>query len=128
MRRNEAMRVIKTWVNAWATSARYHEAVKLPWLFGCPGGQDIMTHHVLHPHLYAVQLHLADASDNPLIRIGLCNPSVDSLNNVAFTFAGYHAVRRSARIQLLQSSLLAAQNGSHHPDYPEPGNPLWAAN
>ena len=75
-----------------------------------------------------VQAHLSDASDDPLTRIGLRSPTADSLNNVAFTFSGYHAVRRSAPIKNLQATLLAAQNESRHPEYPDPRDPFWAAN
>ena len=29
------MTVLKTWTNAWCTSSRYHEEVRLPGVFGC---------------------------------------------------------------------------------------------
>ncbi len=43
-RAHDAMRVIKSWVNSWATSDRYHEPVILPCLFGCVGAVDILDH------------------------------------------------------------------------------------
>ena len=33
-RNHDAMKIVKTWVNSWATSRRYHEPVILPCLFG----------------------------------------------------------------------------------------------
>ena len=40
LRKHDAMRVIKTWVNSWATSYRLHEPVLLPCLFGCVNASD----------------------------------------------------------------------------------------
>ena len=39
-----AMSVIKSWANAWTTSARMHEAYEFPCSFGCQGCEDDLEH------------------------------------------------------------------------------------
>ncbi len=80
------------------------------------------------PYLYAILRHLADASDDPLVRSGICDTTCDSLCSVAFAFAGYHAVRRSTLIKVMQSSPLVARNELPHPEHPDRGSPFWIAN
>ena len=46
LRKHDSRRVLKTWVNSWATSRRYHEAVQLPCLFGCKDGVDKQSHYL----------------------------------------------------------------------------------
>ncbi len=96
LRKHDAMRVIKTWVNSWATSYRMHEPVLLPCLFGCANASDQLSHYVMCPILFALQtLLIPDAPQNPLERIGLINISQRTALAVSCTFAGYHAIRRS---------------------------------
>ena len=91
----EAIKVIKCWCNAWATSARYHEDVLLPCLFGCRNCTDDLRHYLVCPHLFALWSFLVGSVSNvPLIRWGLINPTSGSLLQVACIFTGYHAVRR----------------------------------
>ena len=40
-----ATQVLKTWINSWATSHRFHERIRLPCLLGC--GSDDSLHHYL---------------------------------------------------------------------------------
>ena len=94
LRSAEAMMVIETWVNSWSTSYRYHEDPLLPCLFGCPAGIDKQAHYVLCPWLFFRQsLTRPETSPNPLERIAMRNPSVDSLKLLACSFAGYHAIK-----------------------------------
>ena len=88
-----------SWVNSWATSKRMHEATLLPCLFGCQDAIDCMTHYVHCPfwlYLLTRLLQQSPPSPLPLTRIGLVDPTIDSLLAVACSFAGYHAVKRQA--------------------------------
>ena len=97
LRKHDAMRVVKTWANSWATSTRYHEAIMFPCLFGCSCGEDRQSHYAQCPLLYTILLQLRphDISACPLTRLGLVSPSRDGLLTVSCTFAGYHAIKRS---------------------------------
>ena len=90
-----SIKVIKGWCNGWATSRRYHEAVLLPCLFGCPNEQDNLAHYLICPHLFAIWRYLVgDVSDMPLTRWGVDSPCVPCMQQIACVFSGYHAVRR----------------------------------
>ena len=43
LRKHDAMSVLKTWTNSWATSARYHEDVIFPCLLGCHRCKNFLT-------------------------------------------------------------------------------------
>ncbi len=106
LRKHDALRVIKTWVNSWATSYRMHEPVLLPCLFGCDGATDQLSHYVMCPILFALQtLLIIDAPQNPLERIGLINITRRTALSVSCTFAGYHAVRRAISLDLNHNTL-----------------------
>ena len=92
----DAIKVIKTLVNGWATSHRYHEEKLLPCVFGCSGCVDSLKHYMKCPALLAFRRFLACgvASEDPLIRRGLTNPSKDTSLLTSCIFSGYHAVRR----------------------------------
>ena len=53
-RMHDAMRVVKTWTNSWATSDRYQEPEVLPCLFGCTGEEDVLEHYLVCPILSLV--------------------------------------------------------------------------
>ena len=92
------MRVLKTWVNGWATMYRYHEPTLYPCLFGCHAKPDDLNHYVQCPHLYALSKFVrGHASDDPLIRLGLVHPSADVFKHMVCVFAGYHAMRNATR-------------------------------
>jgi len=102
LRKHDAMRVIKTWVNSWATSSRYHESVRLPCLFGCPDGLDSQSHYAMCPILFFLTAKSIKVSKWPIERIGLSMPSITSLKSVACVFSAYHAVKRSTFVISLQ--------------------------
>ena len=90
---------IKTWCNAWATSARMHEDTCLPCLFGCQDARDRMDHYIHCPFWCYLLLKLhtdPPPSPLPLTRLALMDPSIPSLLTVACSFAGYHAIKRLA--------------------------------
>ena len=49
LKKAEALMVLKTWGNSWATSYKFHEPVLLPCLFGCYHGIDKLAHYVVCP-------------------------------------------------------------------------------
>ncbi len=75
LRKHDVMRVVKTWVNSWATSDRYHEAVRLPCLFGCRK-LDKLPHYVFCPILFFLVSKILPVPAQPLERIGLVNPTL----------------------------------------------------
>ena len=98
MRTADSMRVMKTWVNGWATTYRYHEPTLYPCLFGCHAKPDDLKHYVQCSHLFAMNKFIrGHVSDDPLVRLGLVHPSADTCNNLVCVFAGYHAMRCATR-------------------------------
>ena len=94
----KAITVLKTWTNSWATSHRSHDPTILPCLLGCKAKPDSLIHYLQCPHLYALmKFFYCSTDENPLIRFGLVNPSLDSLSIICCASAGYHAIRRSVR-------------------------------
>eukprot|EP00972_Heterocapsa_arctica_P047620 7023676-Heterocapsa_arctica.AAC.1 len=47
-----AMCVVKTYLNSWTTTARFHEERRLPCVFGCAEGADSLPHYVACPKLW----------------------------------------------------------------------------
>ena len=96
-RAHDAIRVLKTWSNAWCTSGRFHEEVRLPCLLGCAGATDEQAHYCMCPYLYAIQKYLwqpiGTISEDPICRLGLRDPTSDSLLAVTCTFSAYHNLK-----------------------------------
>ena len=92
---HEAMQVIKTWVNSWSTSYRYHEDVLLPCLLGCPDKPDDLQHYIHCPHIWDItriafpSLNLA----SPLDRLCIGTTCTVSLRVLAACFQAYHALK-----------------------------------
>ena len=87
-----ASKVLKGWINGWATSRRYHEDRLL---LGCLHEKDQLEHYLQCPHLFALGIHLASHSDaDPLVRWGLVNPSTNNFKINACIYSGYHSLRR----------------------------------
>ncbi len=93
----DSIRIMKTWTNAWCTSDRFHETVRLPCLFGCNRATDKQAHYIMCPFLYAIQKFLwaptAEIHDDPLPCLALRDTCLDSLKLVACTFSGYHHLK-----------------------------------
>ena len=87
-------KVIKTWLNGWATTYRIKGDFKRDCLLGCHGEPDSLAHYLMCPRIYACSRHVVPStSDDPLIRCGLANPSKVSLSVAACTFSAYHALK-----------------------------------
>ena len=105
------MRVVKTWANAGSRSYRYHEPLLLPCVFGCQGFRDDLSHYVMCPMLFGMrQIIRPDTSPLPITRLGLHDPSRESLISLACVFSAYHAVRR------LIKNLPQSPHEFNHPD------------
>ena len=92
------MKVIKTWVNAWATSTRLHETNSLPCLFGCVGMRDDFAHYVECKVLNSLCKFLLESHpQDPLIAFGFLSPSVQHFKQLCCIFSGYHAMHRAAQ-------------------------------
>merc|ERR1712100_655860 len=75
LRTADSMRVLKTWVNGWATSYRYHDPTLYPCLFGCHAKPDSLDHYAQCSNLFALGKFIrGHSSDDPLIRMGLVQP------------------------------------------------------
>ena len=118
-RKHEAMLVIKTLINAWTTSARFHEVTRSACLLGCEVGSDDQRHYVRCDTLQRVvdecllkqfQLFRSPLACN-LFRIAIRVPSESTLKFVAATCVGYHAIKRSSFAQDLRAGVLSSSRG-----------------
>ena len=95
IRKHEAMQVVKTWCNSWATSYRYHEDPLLPCLLGCTTGIDDFTHYLVCPHIWSdVQnafpnLHFS----SPFERLCINTECTECIRVLAAVFQAYHTVK-----------------------------------
>ena len=80
LRQHDAMRVIKTWVNSWATSGRF-QGQRPSWcFFGCERCKDEQKHYAQCSVLYELQCMLcSDLSSDPLVRLGVKDPAIKYL-------------------------------------------------
>jgi endonuclease/exonuclease/phosphatase family metal-dependent hydrolase len=90
----QVMQVIKTWSNSWATTHRFHEARRLPCLFGCADASDDLAHYAFCEVLRSIMIQFAQPSDSSGTDcLGLTYPSVSNLKCIACMFYAYHAVK-----------------------------------
>ena len=89
-----AMCVFKTYVNAWATSKRFHEQDLLECVFGC-SAPDTITHYVECPRLWkAINKTIRKPCGNtPMSKLSLASASRGSMLDVAIAFTLYHAIK-----------------------------------
>ena len=99
-----AVQVIKTWSNAWATTHRFHEARRLPCLFGCSDALDSLNHYAFCPYISSVT-ERCNHSHKPSCMLGLADPSVIGMKGVAAMFYAYHSVSLHPIARALQSIL-----------------------
>ncbi len=92
------IKVVKTWLNGWATSHRMHEDNVHCCLLGCRDEQDSLNHYIHCPHLFALQRFLfSGISENPLIRFGIQTPEIFSFKVISCLFSAYHALKSEVR-------------------------------
>ena len=88
------VKVVKTWVNGWATTHRIKGNFFRTCMLGCTDAPDSLAHYLMCPIIYAVCLHvLPNTCEDPLVRCGLCEPSHECLLSVACIFFAYHALK-----------------------------------
>ena len=103
LRTTDSVKVLKIWLNGWATSHRMKEDVVLDCLLGCMVGCDSLKHYVSCPHMYALmRCFLPECSSLPLLRLGVVAPTRSSLLAVACAFSAYHALKGKGRAGLIQ--------------------------
>jgi len=91
--------ILKTWAGAWCTSARFHEEVRLPCLYGCRGEPDALQHYLVCPRLWrtvAVATHQR-VPDDPLERLCVRNCSRSNLRLLSVASRSYHTLKLSHR-------------------------------
>ena len=93
-----ATKVLKSWLNGWATSERMHEDIALRCVLGCSDAPDSLSHYVVCPHMFAFQKFIFDGiSDDPLIRFGIKSPCISSFKVISCLFSAYHTVKAAVR-------------------------------
>ncbi len=92
------IKVVKTWLNGWATSHRFHEDEIHDCLLGCKGEKDSLTHYVNCPHIYAMLRFLfVDISEDPSVRMEIKAPEIFSFKVISCLFSAYHALKSEVR-------------------------------
>ena len=106
---------MKTWSNSWSTSYRYHEARRLPCLFGCPGEPDSLSHYCQCSVMRSLILEtLGQPEDwNGLDQLGIAHPSRNSLKCIACMFYAYHALKFSSGVVSVTTVSVETDSASH---------------
>ena len=97
-RKGHSLMFVKTIVNSWSTSHRYHETVRLPCIFGCEGCQDCLEHYLSCDILWtaacsALGLNSEWLNLNFPQRIGYPCPNNIHIYLNAVMFKTYHCLR-----------------------------------
>ena len=95
-----ATQILKSWINSWATSHRFHERIRLPCLLGC-GGADSLHHYLKCQRLWdlvAVVLHDPPSFASIADRLGfrVSTPPqrrTQTLRTLAAIYHAYHFIR-----------------------------------
>ena len=95
---------LKTWVNSWSTSCRYHEADSWPCVFGCAGEKDDLSHYLTCDPLWSLACEAVPTGcrwqlpqPHPLEKLCFLNTSPAGIKRLAMVYRGYHAIRMSHR-------------------------------
>ena len=107
-----AMSIIKTWTNAWTTSRRYHEATILPCIFGCNNAEDDLAHYLTCDPLWTLTTCAGKKPKSvlgllPGVKIGLVNPTHESIKMAVVLSRAYHTIRNT----FMDEILLAVNSG-----------------
>ena len=100
-----AMCVVKSYLNAWATSVRFHEDRRLSCVLGCADSEDSMVHYMKCDRLWQIvndSVRGGVASDS-LGRLAISAPTSGHLLNLAVCFSTYHAIKVSERTLVLEA-------------------------
>ena len=89
------MPVIKTYLNSWATSTRYHEENRLTCVFGC-SVSDHLSHYLRCEYLWqhiSAATGISAADNDIMARLGLVDASVTDFRILACIFLSYHSFK-----------------------------------
>ena len=98
----DATAILKTWVNGWATTARFHDKRADFCIFGCIGCADGLSHYFKCSILWDALEQACGFSVglDPLERLGLADLAVHDLLIVSAAFTTYHALKSEWRASL----------------------------
>ena len=84
-------------MNAWCTSYRFKEHVKLPCIFGCEGERDELAHYLRCDGMWRLVESATGEETKPdlLGRLGMHDPSRCSITQLASSFVMYHTLRNT---------------------------------
>ena len=97
---SNVMIVIKSWTNAWCTTTRYHEAQIWPCIFGCRGCRDSLKHYCNCPHFWSGVCSQEWAHVDPIVRLGLEEPTTLRLKWIVVASRVYHTIKFSHRVEV----------------------------
>ena len=86
-----SMIAVKTFVNGWATTRRYHEQVRLPCIFGCKCTIDTLEHYLTCKRIWLIaDKHCADTVGTSVLhRLGLKEPCPKKFRRLAIAYTVY---------------------------------------
>ena len=89
---------IKSFANSWCTSYRFHEAERLPCIFGCTRCKDEFAHYLTCDPLDTVVtsslcLPALALSTSPLPNLGFFGQRRNNIIKIVIKFKVYHALR-----------------------------------
>ena len=93
---------LKTIINSWSTSQRYHEDVLLPCIFGCSDQKDCLEHYLVCDPMWtcavtASSLPTSFLSLSPIERLCIFNPGPLGLKLLGLVYRGYHTLKLGHR-------------------------------
>ena len=98
MPRGVAFQILRTWVFAWVTSDRFHDADRLPCFLGCAGAKDAQDHYMRCPPLWEPVPSMSGhpVPPAPGARAALTLNFGDA-HNLAMVTNAFHIAQRRAR-------------------------------
>jgi len=94
------MTVIKTILNSWVTSHKFHEAMLIDCIFGCEGCKDTLTHYLSCDPFWTLLVCTCKLDGQwlgmtPAKRLGIRSPNKTALTLITVASRCYHAIRMS---------------------------------
>ena len=98
-RKGHSLMFVKTIVNSWSTSYRYHEPDRLPCIFGCEGCKDNLEHYLVCDVLWAAACSALVLDSGWLNlsfpqRLGFPCPHINHIYLNTVMFKTYHCLRK----------------------------------
>ena len=106
-----AMSFIRTLVNSWCSSRRFHDPTQMPCIFGCTDATDALSHYLVCDPLWTITTCAACLDTSWLSRdiphkLCLMNPSHRSILLMVLTHRVYHRLKLgyTGRIHVAQDA------------------------